>query len=112
MFLSSGDGFVGELLELTKRCQVPVRGSRGKVGFLLRCCSGKGPHLRLSGESPGVSPVVAGNLGFLSSCDRDLKPTHVASAKSSLHSISKGLSGFLFSLCRGIRPHLELMPEP
>ena len=90
MFLSSGDGFVGELLELTKGCQVPFRGSRGKVGFLLRWCSGKGPHLRLSGESPGVSPVVTENLGFLSSCDQDLKPTHVASAKSSLHMSCEG----------------------
>ena len=79
MFLSSGDGYVGELLELPKGCQVPFRGSRRKVGFLLRRCSRKGPHLALRGESPGVSPVTAGNLGFLSSCDGDLKPTHIAS---------------------------------
>ena len=79
MFLSSGDGYVGELLELPKGCQVPFRGSRRKVGFLLTHGSRKGPHLALRGESPGVSPVVAGNLGFLSSCDGDLKPTHIAS---------------------------------
>ena len=58
-FLSSGDGYVGELLELPKGCQVPFRGSRGKVGFLSRCCSGKGPHLALRGESPGFSRVAA-----------------------------------------------------
>ena len=46
---------LGELLALPKACQVPFRGSRGKVGFLLRCCSGKGPHLALRGEYPGVS---------------------------------------------------------
>ena len=74
MFLSSGDGYVGELLELHKGCQVPFRGSRGKVGFLSRCCSGKGAHLTLRGESPGVTQVTARSLGFLSSCDGDLKP--------------------------------------
>ena len=71
MFLSSGHGYVGELLELPK-VQVPFRGSRGKVGLLLRHCSGKGPHLALRRESPGFSRVAAGNLGFLSSCDGGL----------------------------------------
>ena len=36
VFLLSGHGYVGELLELPKGCQVPFRGSRGKVGFLSR----------------------------------------------------------------------------
>ena len=43
------------------------------VGFLLRRCSGKGPHLALKGKSPGVSQVAVGNKGFLSSYDRDLR---------------------------------------
>ena len=73
MFLSSGDGYVRELLELPKGCQVPLRGSRGNVGFLSRLCSGKGPHLALRGESPGFSRVAAGNLGFLLSCDGELR---------------------------------------
>ena len=38
-----------QLLELPKWGQIPFRGSRGKVGFLSRCCSGKGPHLSLRG---------------------------------------------------------------
>ena len=63
MFLLSGDGYVGEILELPKGCQVAFRGSRGKVGFLPRRCSGKGPHLALRGGSPGFSQVAAGNLG-------------------------------------------------
>ena len=33
VFLSSGDGYVGELLELHQVCQGPFRGSRGKVDF-------------------------------------------------------------------------------
>ena len=73
MFLSSADGDVGELLELHQGCQGPYRGSKGKVGFLSRRHSGKGPHLALSGESHGFSRVAAGNLGFLSSYDRGLR---------------------------------------
>ena len=47
MFLSSGDGYLGDLPELHQGCQVPFHVSRGNVGFLLRHCSGKGSHLRL-----------------------------------------------------------------
>ena len=67
VFLSSGDGYVRELLELYQGCQRPFRSSRGKVGFFSRLCSGKGPHLELRGESPGFSRVAAGNMGFFSS---------------------------------------------
>ena len=31
------------------------------------------PHLALRGESPGFSRVTAGNMGFLSSYDGDLR---------------------------------------
>ena len=43
------------------------------VGFLSRRHSGKGPNLTLRGESPGFSQILAGNLGFLSSYDGDLR---------------------------------------
>ena len=43
------------------------------MGFLSRCCSRKGPHLTLRGESLGFSRVVAVNLEFLSSYDGDLR---------------------------------------
>ena len=42
MFLSSGDEYVGELLELHKGCQALFRGTRGKVGFLWQRFRGKG----------------------------------------------------------------------
>ena len=73
MFLSIRDVYVGELLELPQGCQGPFRGSRGKMGFLSSCCSRKGPHLTLRGESLGFSRVVAVNLEFLSSYDGDLR---------------------------------------
>ena len=132
MFLLSGDGYVGELLELPKVCQVPFRGSRWKVGFLSSHCSGEGPYLALRGESPGVSRVTAGNLGFVSNCNTDLKTTRVASGKSSLHSscegplgiplqsvpghtassrVEAGTSSFLFSSDMDLRVPMEFQQE-
>ena len=64
-------GMSGNFFMLPQGCHVSFRGSRGKVEFLSRC-SGKGPILAFSGESPGFSRVVAGNLGFLSSYNRDV----------------------------------------
>ena len=61
------------LLELHEGCQRPFRATRGQVGFLLRCCSRKGHHLALRGESPGFSRIVAGNLGFLLTYNGDLR---------------------------------------
>ena len=89
-FLSSGDGYVGELLELHQVCQGAFRGSRGKVGFLSRCHSRKGPNLELRGESPGFSRVLVGNLEFFSSFYRDLRIPLVLPWKSSVHASCKG----------------------
>ena len=46
--------YVRELFELHQGCQAPPRISRGNVGFLLRCCTGKGPHLEMTGELRGI----------------------------------------------------------
>ena len=61
MFLSCGDVYLGDLPELHQGCQVLFHISRGNVGFLSKHCSGKGPHLTLSGESRGCSRVMAGS---------------------------------------------------
>ena len=112
MFLSNGDGYVGELLELHQGCQGPFRGSRRKVGFLSRRHSGEGPHLTLRGKSPGCSRVVAGNLGFLSSYDGDLRYTFLLPQENQFSMlVGKGISLFLFCQCQGLGPHLELRPE-
>ena len=71
------------------------------MGFLSRRCNGEGPHLALRGESPGLSRVVAGNFGFLSSCDTDLKPTPVASGMSSPHSSCEGPLGIPLQSVQG-----------
>ena len=112
-FLLSGDGYVGELLELPKGCQESFRGSRGKVGFLSRLCSRKRPHLALRGESPGSSRVAAGKLGFLLSCDGDLRDPLVLPQESQVSiRVARGLSGFLCSPCKGKGPHLKLNLQP
>ena len=94
MFLSSGEGNVGELLELPQRCQGPFRGSRQKVGFLSRRRSLKGPHLMLRGESPRFSQVAAANLVSLLIYDGDLRdPLLGDSGTSSLHASFEGPLG-------------------
>ena len=84
MFLLRANGNVGELLELPQECQEAFRAKRGKVGFLSRRHSGKGPHLTLKGESPGISRVAAGNSVPLELCWGSQGPAHGASGKSSL----------------------------
>ena len=83
VFLSTGDGYVSELLEFPQGCQVAFLISRENVGFLSRHCSGKGPDLALRGDSRGFlelhqedwgsSLVVTGTSGTLSSCLRKVK---------------------------------------
>ena len=50
-----GERFVREHFGLHQGCQVPFRISSRNVGFLLRRCTGKGPHLAVMGEPRGMS---------------------------------------------------------
>ena len=58
-FLSSADGYLGNLLEFHEVCQVPFRVPRGNVGFLSKHCSVKGPLQVCSEEFRGLRGVVA-----------------------------------------------------
>ena len=110
MFLSSGDGYVGELLEMHEACQGPFRGSRGKISL-------KTP------QQKRASSHIEGRISwFLVSCSRKhgvplelgqglQGPSHVASGKSSPMRVARGLSGFLSSKCLVLGPHLELRPK-
>ena len=83
------------------------------MGFLSRHRSGKGPYLRLRGESPDFSRVGAGNLWFLSSYDRELRDPLLWPQESPVSMrVARSLSGFLSSQCRVLGPHLELRSEP
>ena len=66
---------------------------------------GNGRHLAWRGEPPGFSRVAAGAL--------DLRRGPQGPRKAMPHaSMLTGLSGFLSRLCRGLRPCVELVPEP
>ena len=91
MFLLNESRYAKELLVLPQQGLGPFRGSRGKLGFLSRRCSGKGPHLALRGEYPGFSRVVAAKLGSLMSYNWNLRdPLVGASETSSLHASGEG----------------------
>ena len=112
VFLSSGDGNAGELLELPQGCQGPFRRSRGTVGFFSRCHTGKWLHIALRGQSSNFSRVSAGNLVFLSNYNGDLRDPLVWPQEIPVSMrVARGLSGFLSSRCWGQGPHLELRPE-
>ena len=113
MFLSRGDGYVRDLLELPQGCPGHFRSSRGKMGFLSRLHSEKGPHLTLRGESPDFSRVAAANLG----------PSRVKTRTSGTRSwgpqecpvsmrAPRGLLVFFCSRCQGRGPLLVLRQEP
>ena len=53
--------------------QQSFRVVRGLSGFLSSWCRRQGPHLALTGESPGLSRVAAGGLGFLCRYHRELR---------------------------------------
>ena len=84
VLFSSGDGYVGDILELPQGCEGPFQGPRVKVGFLSRRHSRKRPHLALRGESPGFSRVTAVNLGFFSSYDGDIRDLLMQPQESSV----------------------------
>ena len=59
--------------------------------FLSRHCSGKRPHLTLRGESRGFSRFAVGTLGFISSCNGDLRDRLVLPQRSCQHLFVKML---------------------
>ena len=96
--------------EFPQVCQGPFGGLLGKVGFLSRRRSGKGPQLALRGESPGFSRVA---VEFLLSYDGDLRDPLVGPQVDPISiRVMEGPSGFLCSSCQGRGPHLDLRPEP
>ena len=89
-------------------CQVPFRISRENVGFLLRRCSRKGPHLTMTGEPHGFSQVVA---GFSSYYGELREPVMLPQGSPISIRVERGSWGLLSSHCRASRPHLGLCPE-
>ena len=108
MFLASGDGCVRELLELRQGCKEPFRVSSGKVGFLSRSYSRKGPHLALKVDLL-VFLKVRRETGFFSSYHGDFSYLLVWPQESPVYmQVASGLSGSLSSWCWVLGPQLEL----
>ena len=89
-------------------CQVSFRFSTGNVGFLLRRCSEKGPHLTMTGEPRGLSRVVA---GFSCYYREFREPLVLAKGSPSSIRVARGSWGLLSSHGRANRPHVGLCPE-
>ena len=88
----------------------------------MRLRSEGGISLEMPQWKKASSPIKRNIYWFFSNCARKLgiplelrrgpqEHTPVASGISSLLRVSRALSGFLSSRCRGRGPHLELMPE-
>ena len=93
MLFSSCSGELKERLELPKGSQASIRVLRGNSGLLSRCCKGKGAHLALWRESRGFSRVRVGSLGFLLSCDGDLRePLVLAQGIQASFRVARGKS--------------------
>ena len=109
VFHSSGDGYLGEPLELYEGSQASFRVSIRNLEFLWMHCRGKGPHLALRGESRDFSQVAAGSLGLLSSCNGDFRERLLLPQGSQVSfRVARGSVVFLSNHCRGIGPYFIL----
>ena len=109
-FLSSGDGYVGELLELQQGCEEPFGSSRGLGVISHESPQRKWASSRLEGRTSWI----------FSSCGRSSRLTMGTSGIRS-GGLRKGQSpcellggiwGFLSSRCWGLRSCVESVPEP
>ena len=73
-FLPSYDEDLRDPLMLLQESQVSMRLVKGLSGFLSRRCSGLSPHMYLSPETQGSSPVLTWIAGFLWSFNRGVMP--------------------------------------
>ena len=108
-FLSSGDGYVGEFLELQQGCEGPFESSRGSVCLDSRRLSGNGPHLAWRGEPPVLSRVAAGALDIGRGTQG---PALVASGKARPMRVALWPLGIPLLSMPWPRPCVESVPEP
>ena len=76
---------------------------KSEGGISLEMLQWKGASSRLEGRISWGFSSCGGTLGFLSSCHVDLKPTCVASGKSSLHLSCEGPLGIPLHSVQGHR---------
>ena len=106
VFLSSGDAYVGELLELHKGVEYRFEFQEGTWDIFRDAAVGKGLISRL-GENP---------LVFLKAWREvwgsyQVVPLVLPQGSQVSFRVVMGTTGFHASHCRGNRPHLDLCPE-
>ena len=95
-FLSSYDEDLRDPLLLPQKSQFSMWLVKGLSGFLSRRCSGLSPHMYLSPETQGSSPVLTWIAGFLWSFNRGVMPRFLWRHGNPLASWAvKIVSGFL-----------------
>ena len=109
VFLSSGDGYVRELLALHQGCEGPFQGSRGKVDLPKDAADE-----RASSHLEGRSTFFLSSWGsLLSRSHGDLRDLLLWPQERPVSMrVARGLSRFLSSRCQVLSPHLEPRPEP
>ena len=109
-FLSSGDGYVGELLELQQGCEEPFGSSRGLGVISLETPQRKWASSRLEGRTSWIFSSC-GRCSRLTTGTSGTRSGGLRKGQSPCELLG-GLSGFLSRRCRGLRPCAESVPEP
>ena len=105
-------GILGTFLICTKGYKYPVTYQEGMWHFSRETLLWKKASSRVEGKSRGFSRVVAGSLGFISSCDGDLMDRLVLPQRSQVpFRVLRGPSGFLSSHCPRIGLCLDFSRE-
>ena len=108
-FLSSGDGYVGELLELQQGCEGPFGSSE------VRCDQHRDASVEMGLISPGgenlldvleLGQVLSTSMGTTGTLSGGLRKGQFPCE------LLGGLSEFLSRRCRCLRPCVESVPEP
>ena len=109
-FLSSGDRYVGELLELQQGCEEPYGSSRGLGVISLETPQRKWASSRLEGRTSWIFSSC-GRCSRLRTGSSGTRSGGLRKGQSPRELLG-GLSGFLSRRCRGLRPCVEWVPEP
>ena len=109
-FLSSGDRYVGELLELQQGCEEPFGSSRSLGVISLESPQRKWASSRLEGRTSWIFSSC-GRCSRLTNGTSGIRSSRLRKGQSPCELLG-GLSGFLSRRCRGLRPCVESVPEP
>ena len=108
-FLSSGDGYVGELLELQQGCEGPLE--LQMLGVIsLETPQRKWASSRLDGRTSWIFSSC-GRCSRLTMGTSGTRSGGLRKGQSPCEMLG-GLSGFLSRRCLGLRPCVETVPEP